>query len=278
MTSRVLLIECTDRKGLIHAATGVLLRHGLNIVTNDEFVDEESGLFFMRTETEGNGDTGPICEELRRLLPEGAKVRSSPQTKRRLVVLVTKEYHCLGDLLLRHAHGDLAASIEAVVGNHAVLEPLARRFDVPFVLVSHEGRNREEHEAALLAAIRPFEPDLLVLAKYMRILSPGFIASFPSRMVNIHHSFLPAFVGPSPYRQAAQRGVKIIGATAHYVTEILDDGPILAQGVIPVDHTYTAEQMARAGRDVERTVLSRALELVLEDRVFLCGNRTIVLS
>ncbi|MBI5440189.1 MAG: formyltetrahydrofolate deformylase, partial [Deltaproteobacteria bacterium] len=149
MSPRVLLIECTDRKGLIHTATDVLLRHGLNIVTNDEFVDVESGLFFMRTETEGNGDTGPICDELRRLLPEGAKVRSSPQTARRIVVLVTKEYHCLGDLLLRHAHGDLPASIEAVVGNHAVLEPLTRRFDVPFVLVSHEGRSREEHEAAL---------------------------------------------------------------------------------------------------------------------------------
>jgi len=278
MSSRVLLVECADRKGLIHTATDVLLRHGLNIVTNDEFVDGESGLFFMRTETEGAGDVGLIRDELCRLLPEGAKVRWSPPSKRRIVVLVTKEYHCLGDLLLRHAHGDLPASIEAVVGNHDVLEPLARRFDVPFALVSHEGRSREEQEAALLEAVLPYEPDLLVLAKYMRILSPEFIARFPSRMVNIHHSFLPAFVGPSPYRQAAQRGVKIIGATAHYVTEVLDEGPILAQGVIPVDHTYTAEQMARAGRDVERTVLAKALELVLEDRVFLCGNRTVILS
>ena len=278
MKTRVLLVECSDRKGLIHTATGVLLRHGLNIVTNDEFVDEESGRFFMRTETEGDCDAGLICDELRRLLPEGATVRCSPPSKRRIVVLVTKEYHCLGDLLLRHAHGDLPASIEAGVGNHAVLEPLGRRFDLPFVLVSHEGRSRQEHEAALYEAVRPFEPDLLVLAKYMRILSPEFIARFPTRMVNIHHSFLPAFVGPSPYRQAAQRGVKIIGATAHFVTEVLDEGPILAQGVIPVDHTYTAEQMARAGRDVERTVLTKALELVLEDRVFLCGNRTVILS
>jgi formyltetrahydrofolate deformylase len=274
----VLLIECADRKGLIHEATGVLLRHGLNIVANDEFVDAESGRFFMRTETEGDTDSALVRDELRRLLPEGAVVRYSSRSERRLVVLVTKEYHCLGDLLLRHAHGDLRASIAAVVGNHDVLEPLARRFDVPFVLVPHEGRSREEHEEALLEAIRPFEPDLLVLAKYMRILGRGFIARLPSRMINIHHSFLPAFVGPSPYRQAAQRGVKIIGATAHFVTEELDEGPIVAQGVIPVDHSYSAEEMARAGRDVERTVLAHALSLVLEDRVFLCGNRTVILS
>jgi len=278
MNSRVLLLECPDRKGLIHDATGVLLRHGLNIVANDEFVDEESGSFFMRTETEGGGDAEVICDELRRLLPDGAKVRYSSRSRRRIVVLVTKEYHCLGDLLLRHAHGDLNASIEAVVGNHGVLEPLARRFGVPFLLVPHDGRSREEHEEELLAAIRPVDPDLLVLAKYMRILSPAFIARFPSRMINIHHSFLPAFVGPNPYRQAARRGVKIIGATAHLVTEELDEGPIVAQGVIPVDHSYTAEGMARAGRDVERTVLAQALGLVLDDRVFLCGNRTVILS
>lgn len=276
--TNVLLIECADRKGLVHAATGVLLRHGLNIVANDEFVDAESGRFFMRTETEGEADAGVVRDELRRLLPEGADVRVSPRERRRVVVLVTKEYHCLGDLLLRHAHGDLHASIEAVVGNHEVLEPLARRFDVPFVLVPHGGRSREEHEEALFSAIAPFEPDLVVLAKYMRVLSPAFVAHYPSRMVNIHHSFLPAFVGPSPYRQAAQRGVKIVGATAHFVTEELDEGPIIAQGVIPVDHSYSAEEMARAGRDVERTVLAHALSLVLEDRVFLCGNRTVILS
>lgn len=274
----VLLIECADRKGLVHEATGVLLRHGLNIVANDEFVDAESGRFFMRTETDGRADSAVVCDELLRLLPDGAAVRYSSRSRRRLVVLATKEYHCLGDLLLRHAHGDLHASIEAVVGNHDVLAPLARRFGVPFVLVPHEGRSREEHEEALLEAIRPFEPDLLVLAKYMRILSPAFIARFPSRMINIHHSFLPAFTGPSPYRQAARRGVKIIGATAHFVTEELDEGPIVAQGVIPVDHSYSAEEMARAGRDVERTVLAQALSLVLEDRVFLCGNRTVILS
>ena len=278
MTGRILLIECADRKGLIHAVTGVLLRHELNIVANDEFVDEESGRFFMRTEAEGKADTERIEDEIRSLLPAGALVRFSPLVKRRLVILVSKEYHCLGDLLLRHAHGDLNATIEAVVGNHAALEALAGRFGIRFHLVSHEARSREEHEAEVLEALRPHHPEFLVLAKYMRILSPEFIARFPSRMVNIHHSFLPAFVGPNPYRQASQRGVKIIGATAHFVTDVLDDGPIISQSVIPVDHTYSADDLAQAGRDVEKTVLAKALKLLLEDRVFLCGRRTIVLS
>ena len=278
MNSRVLLIECDDRKGLIHAVTGVLLRHGLNIVSNDEFVDVENGRFFMRTETDSDVDPEDLGGELRALLPEGAAVRFAPRTKRRLVVLVTKEYHCLGDLLLRHAHGDLNATVEAVVGNHRELEPLVGRFGVPFRFVGHEGKDRERHEEELLAAIRPYDPALLVLAKYMRILSPAFVARFPRRMINIHHSFLPAFVGPSPYRQAADRGVKIIGATAHFVTEELDEGPIIAQSVIPVDHTDSVVDMAQAGRDVEKIVLAKALKLVLDDRVFLSGKRTVILS
>lgn len=278
MASRVLLVECDDQTGLIHAVTGVLWRHGLNIVTNDEFVDVENGRFFMRTQTEGDADTSRIEGELLSLLPAFASVRFSPVEKRRIVVLVTKEYHCLGDLMLRDAHDDLGATIQAVVGNHADLEPLVRRFDVPFHLVSHEGLSRDEHEEAVLEVLGRYDPEFVVLAKYMRIVSPRFIGRFPRRMVNIHHSFLPAFVGPSPYRQAARRGVKIIGATAHFVTDVLDEGPIIAQSVIPVDHTYTAEEMARAGRDVEKTVLAQALRLVFEDRVFLCKNRTVILS
>lgn len=277
-SGRVLLIECADRKGLIHAVTGVLLEHALNIVANDEFVDAESGRFFMRTEAEGSADTGRILEELRSLLPDGSVIRFSPTTKRSVVLLVSKEYHCLGDLLLRHAHGDLNATIEAVVGNHPVLEPLAGRFGIPFHWVSHEGKSRERHEAEILDVLRPYQPEFLVLAKYMRVLSPEFTARFPSRIINIHHSFLPAFVGRKPYAQAAERGVKIIGATAHFVTDVLDDGPIIAQSVIPVDHTYSADDLSQAGRDVEKGVLAKALKLIFEDRVFLCGKRTVILS
>ena len=203
---RILLIECADRKELIHAVTGVLSGTNSISVSNDEFVDEESGRFFMRTEAEGKADAERIEDEIRSLLPAGALVRFSPLVKRRLVILVSKEYHCLGDLLLHHTHGDLDATIEAVVGNHADLEALAGRFGIRFHLVSHEARSREEHEAEVLEALRPHHPEFLVLAKYMRILSPEFIARFPSRMVDIHHSFLPAFVGPSPYRQASQKG------------------------------------------------------------------------
>jgi formyltetrahydrofolate deformylase len=275
--SRVLLIQCPDRTGLVHGVTGVLARHGLNIVSNGEFVDGSRGEFFMRTEIDGEPDTALIASEVSAVLPEGASVGFLPPGRRRTVVLVTKEYHCLGDLLLRHAHGDLGATIEAVVGNHGDLAPLAGRFGIPFHLVGAEGLSREEHEDRLLEALAPHDPEYVVLAKYMRILGPRFLARFPSRVVNIHHSFLPAFVGASPYRQACERGVKIIGATAHFVTETLDDGPIVAQSVIPVDHTQSASEMRRAGRDVEKIVLARALELVFEGRVFLCGNRTVIL-
>jgi formyltetrahydrofolate deformylase len=153
---------------------------------------------------------------------------------------------------------------------------LTGRFGVPFHHVPHEGLGREAHEAELLRALEPYQPDYLVLAKYMRILSGGFVKRYRNRIVNIHHSFLPAFVGPNPYRQAFQRGVKIIGATAHFVTEDLDEGPIIAQAVVPVDHSYRPNEMAQAGRDVEKIVLAKALKLVFEERVFLSGNRTIV--
>ncbi len=277
MSTRVLLIQCPDRKGLIHAITGVLFRHGLNIVSNGEFVDEESQTFFMRTEVDGELDELPICAELLGQLPGGASVRFLPPEPAPVVVLVSREYHCLGDLLIRHAHGDLKAAILAIVGNHDTLEPLAARFGIPFHHVSHENLSRAEHEARLLEVLEGFAPDYVVLAKYMRVLGPAFLQRYPNRIVNIHHSFLPAFVGPLPYQQAWRRGVKIIGATAHFVTENLDDGPIIAQSVTPVDHSETAGNMAQAGRDVEKIVLSHALKLLFEGRVFLSGNRTVVL-
>jgi formyltetrahydrofolate deformylase len=272
---RVLLVDCPDQRGLIHAITGVLLRHGANILSNDEFVDPEARRFFMRTEFEGVGPE-PLVGELEAVLPPPARVRLARAGHQRIAVLVTTEHHCLGELLLRHAHGELGAAIACVVSNHATLGPLAGRFGVPFHHVPHQGLARAAHEEAIAHALAPYDPDYLVLAKYMRILSPAFIARYPGRIVNIHHSFLPAFVGANPYRQAFERGVKIIGATAHFVTDALDEGPIIAQAVVPVDHGYRAEAMARAGRDVEKIVLARALELVFEDRVFLSGNRTIV--
>jgi formyltetrahydrofolate deformylase len=156
------------------------------------------------------------------------------------------------------------------------LRELTEKFNIPFHLVSHEGLDRTQHEQALLAAVSQYEPDYLVLAKYMRVLTPDFVAQFPNRIINIHHSFLPAFIGAAPYRQAWERGVKIIGATAHFVNNCLDEGPIIKQDVIPVDHSYSALEMARAGRDVEKSVLSKALQLVLNEQVVVYGNKTIV--
>jgi len=273
---QIILIECPDRKGLIHAVTDVLLRHGMNIIQNNEFVDHESGRFYMRTAVEDALDQDRVAGELQAVLPPGASVRFPGREKLRIVVLATKEYHCLGDLLLRHAFGDLNAKILAVISNHADLEGLVRRFDIPYSFIPHEKKSRTEHEAAILAELARYDPEYIILAKYMRVLTADFINRFPSRMINIHHSFLPAFTGASPYRQAYERGVKIIGATAHFVTEKLDEGPIIAQGVLPVGHNHTVEDMIRAGRDVEKSVLARAVELVLAERVFLCGQRTII--
>lgn len=276
MSSPVLLVECEDRRGLVHAITGVLFQHGVNVVGNQEFVDGSSSRFFMRTEFAGAADARRLESDVRAVLPVGAIVRLSDLAPKRVVVLVSKEYHCLGDILLRHAFAELNAQVLAVLGNHPGLEPLVAKFGLPFHFISHESITREEHEAGLRTLIEPHQPDYIVLAKYMRVLTPDFVRHFPARIVNIHHSFLPAFVGARPYQQAFDRGVKVIGASAHFVTEELDEGPIIVQQVMPVDHTHTARALAQAGRDVEQMVLARALRLVFEDRVFLCGNRTII--
>jgi formyltetrahydrofolate deformylase len=272
----LLLIDSPDQPGLILRVTGVLFRSGFNIISNHEFVDRETDRFFMRTEFTGDQDPAGITDEIGALLAPEARVRLAQTGKRRIVVLVTREHHCLGELLLRHAYDELGATILGVIGNHPTLAPLAARFDVPFHYVSHVGLERPEHEAALVRLIDEYDPEYLVLAKYMRVLSPEFVARYANRVINIHHSFLPAFSGANPYRQAFERGVKIIGATAHFVTAALDEGPIIAQSVIPVDHSHSPAAMAQAGRDVEKIVLARALRWVFEERVFLVGNRTIV--
>ena len=276
MSPRVLLVECTDRRGLVHAITGVLLKHALNVVGNQEFVERGSARFFMRTEFDGEVAAEQLVGELRRALPADASIRLSDLTPKRIVVLASKEHHCLGDILIRQAFGELNAQVLAVISNHAALESLVTKFNLPFHCLSHENLTRPAHEAEMLKVIDLLQPDYLVLAKFMRVLTPEFVNRFPARILNIHHSFLPAFVGAKPYQQAFDRGVKVIGASAHFVTEKLDEGPIIVQQVIPVDHTHTAHDLSQAGRDVEQMVLARALRLVFEDRVFLCGNRTVI--
>jgi formyltetrahydrofolate deformylase len=247
--AHLLLIQCPDERGLIVKITGVLYAHGLNILRNDEFVEREANVFFMRTELAGEADTEVLLAELRAALPAAAIIRLADSRRKNLVLLVTKEHHCLSELLVRHAFGELNANVLAVISNHEVLGELTRRFDLPFHYLPHEGRSRAAHEAEVLALLASYAPDYVVLAKYMRILSPEFVAPYANRLINIHHSFLPAFVGASPYAQAHARGVKIIGATAHFVNEQLDQGPIIAQSTIPVERPRDGPGRPRRGEN-----------------------------
>lgn len=272
----ILRIQCPDKKGLIASITGVLFNSNLNIMVMKEFVEPVSNTFFARLEISGEMDTEAVRVSLANALPGDTVIRLHPASKKRLVIMVTKEHHCLSDILIRDHFGELAASVVGVIGNYDALGPFTEKMGIPFIYVSHEGLEKADYEAKMIAAIRALEPDYIVLAKYMRILSPGFVSLFANRIINIHHSFLPAFVGASPYRQAYERGVKLIGATAHFVTNDLDEGPIITQKVINVDHEYSAGGMVQAGHEVEKSVLADALRLVLEDRVFVIRNRTII--
>ncbi len=272
----ILRIDCPDEKGLVYKITGVLYHNDLNIIRNDEFVDRTTGYFFMRTEFSGQTQPEKILSGLRGMLPNGVNIALTTNQTKNVVILATKEHHCLSDLLVRGAFRDLNMNVLAVVSNHDTLQSLAEKFNVPFHCVPHENRDRETHEAEVLSVIRQYPANYLILAKYMRVLTPAFTAHFPNRIVNIHHSFLPAFIGANPYRQAFDRGVKIVGATAHFVNENLDEGPIIMQDVIRVDHSKTAVEMAQAGRDVEKIVLAKALKLVLEDRIFIKDNKTVI--
>ena len=270
------LIDSRDERGLVYRISKVFFETGLNIDSNREFVDKEAGKFFMRSVVTGDFDEHKLQSDLEAAVPEEANVRVITPRRKQVVLMATKESHALGDILIRYADGEMDAEIPVVIANRDTLRPLVERFEIPFVHIPAEGLSREEHEAKVLAELGKYNFDYIVLAKYMRILTPGFVSRYPGRILNIHHSFLPAFVGANPYKQAYERGVKIIGATAHFVTDDLDEGPIIAQDVIPVNHRFDWRDMQRAGRDVEKVVLSRALNLVLNDRVFIHGNKTIV--
>jgi len=272
----ILRIDCPDQPGLVNKITGVLFNAGYNILSNHEFVDLDAKHFFMRTAFEGSAQPEQVVSHLQQILPAESVVKLVEVARQPIVILATTEAHCLGDLLIRHYSGELPAQIKAVIANHETLSSLVKPFGIPFHCVSHKDLERPEHEKKVMEVIDSYAPEYLVLAKYMRILTPTFVARYRNRVVNIHHSFLPAFIGAKPYHQAYQRGVKIIGATAHIVTDDLDTGPIIAQNVISVNHTYTAAAMVQAGRDAEKIALARAVRLILEERVFLHGNRTVV--
>lgn len=276
MEKKTLRTDCPDSKGLIAQITNICQKHQLNIIKNSEFVDHQHGRFFMRTELEGYFNDQTLLADLDYSLPAGSKRSLISQKRKRIVILVTKESHCLGDILMKSTYGGIDVEIAAVIGNYDALEELVTKFNIPYHTVSHEGLSREAHEEKVMEAIAPYTPDYVILAKYMRILTPKFVAAYEHKLINIHHSFLPAFIGARPYQQAFDRGVKIIGATAHFVNNDLDEGPIITQDIAHIDHAYSAADLAKAGRDVERSVLSRALQQVLDDKVFVYGNRTVV--
>lgn len=275
--NQIVLINCPDEKGLIHRITSIILKYNLNIIEMNEFVDIQNKHFFARFVISGTQLEENVFEnELKTVLPPQSSIQMMLGNPKKIVILVTKEHHCLCDLLTRNHFKELNCTIEAVIGNYETLAEITNKYDIPFYTVSTEGKSKDEYEAELINLISRVDIDYLILAKFMRILSPKFVESFEHKIINIHHSFLPAFIGANPYRQAFERGVKLIGATAHFVTNDLDEGPIIAQQIVPVDHRHSVKDMVMAGHEVERNVLAHALNLLLEDRVLITGNKTIL--
>jgi len=277
-TRWVLALSCPDGPGIVHAVSGTLAEHGGNITESQQFGDPDTGLFFMRVEV-----TSPASrEELEAAVTELAARFDMTWTldiagrRMRTLVMVSKAAHCVNDLLFRERAGILPVDIVAVVGNHETLRDLAEFYGKTFVHIPVTPETKADAEARLLAMVEELDVELVVLARYMQILSPELASALHGRAINIHHSFLPSFKGARPYYQAHDRGVKLIGATAHYVTADLDEGPIIEQDVDRVDHTYTPESLTATGADVERRALARAVGWHAEHRVLLNGHRTIV--
>jgi formyltetrahydrofolate deformylase len=276
-----LIVTGKDQKGLVYRISEFIFRHQGNILHADHHIDFETGLFLSRVEWDLDGfqlapdEAATAVQALAEELEMRWELRFSDRPLR-TAIFVSRYDHCLVDLLHRHAIGELPANVVAIVSNHLELQPLAHRYGIPFhhfPITAASKAAQEERELALLAALRV---DLVVLARYMQILTAEFVARYPNRIINIHHSFLPAFSGARPYAQAHARGVKIIGASSHYVTAVIDEGPIIEQDTIRVSHRDTVEDLARKGRDLERVVLARAVHLHLQGRVLPCGNRTVV--
>jgi formyltetrahydrofolate deformylase len=277
-----LLIDCPDRKGLIAAISAFISMHGGNIVSSHQYVSTgERPRFFMRLEIEGEG-FGLRREEFDGAFAPLARRNdmewrtSYTDRPKRMAIMVSRLDHCLLDLLWRWDAGELPARIPLVISNHPDLARRVEAYGIPFHCLPVTADTKEEQEARALELLAAHDVELIALARYMQVLSPRFLQAYPERIINIHHSFLPAFVGAQPYRQAWERGVKVIGATAHYVTEELDAGPIIHQDVRHVSHRDTVADMVRIGRDIERQVLARAVRWRLEDRVFVDGDRTVI--
>jgi formyltetrahydrofolate deformylase len=276
-----LLVSCPDRKGLVAALGQLLYGHGVNIVDADQHTDPQAGQFFQRIRMDLR-ELHTDRMSLERAIAEVAARFSMrfrlayADGRQRVAVMVSKYDHCLHDLLLRRRAGELDCELALIASNHPDLEPVAQSYGVPFHLLPVDPADTSGQQRRCQELFERERIDLVVLARYMQVLSPELCARFAERIINIHHSFLPAFVGGKPYHQAAERGVKIIGATAHYATSELDQGPIIEQDVVRVSHRDTVQDMVRKGRDLERLVLARAVRLHLEDRILVHGNKTVV--
>ncbi len=279
--SAILLITCPDQKGIVAAIAEFLLRNNGNILHADQHQDAEQNLFFMRVEWDLDGFAIDMNEFDAAFAPLAERFRMSWQLalsayRPRMAVFVSKYDHCLVDLLYRHRAGELPCEIPLIVSNHPDTKPIADFYGIPFVEIGVTRENKTEAEGRQLALVEENGIDLVVLARYMQILSDEFVARMPNRVINIHHSFLPAFIGARPYHQAFERGVKIIGATSHYVTAQLDEGPIIEQNVTRVSHRDNVDDLVQKGRDLEKIVLSTAVRWHLENRILVYGNKTVV--
>lgn len=274
-------LQCVDAPGIVLAASSAIVNVQGNILENDQFTDPATGHFCMRTRFETTVDDFEVVQkvlttELAKFSPT-LKIRPEDQ-HRRALIMVSKFDHCLSDLLYRLEQGDIPLDIAAVVSNHPDCEALVKRYNIPFHFIPVTPETKNDAEDQLLALVKSYSIDFVVLARYMQVLSPSLCEELNGRVINIHHSFLPGFKGAKPYHQAYERGVKLIGATAHFVTNQLDEGPIIEQDVVRVTHSRTPQDMVALGRDIERSVLSRAVDLVAEDRVALVGTRTVIFS
>jgi len=279
--SAVLLLSCPDRKGVVASISGFVFQHGGNILHADEHSDVDSGTFLMRVEFDPAEFDVPLNDFAKHFSPIAIDFDmrwrlALSDHRQRMAILVSKYDHCLVDLLYRHQNGELACEIPCIVSKPPHHPPLADFFRIPFFLVPVEKDDKQAAERQVLSLLERHGVDFIVLARYMQILSDEFVSAYPRRIINIHHSFLPAFVGSKPYHQAFTRGVKLIGATSHYVTEVLDDGPIIEQDVVRVSHRDSVDDLIQKGRDLEKVVLSRAVRWHIESRVLLYGNKTVV--
>ena len=279
--SAVLLLSCPDRKGVVASIAGFVFQHGGNILHADEHSDVDSGTFLMRVEFDPAEFDVPLNDFARHFSPIAIDFDmrwrlAQSDYRPRMAILVSKYDHCLVDLLYRHQSGELPCEIPCIVSNHPDSQAIADFYRIPFFLVPVEKKDKQAAERQILSLLERHGVDFIVLARYMQILSNEFVSVYPRRIINIHHSFLPAFVGSKPYHQAFARGVKLIGATSHYVTEVLDDGPIIEQDVVRVSHRDSVDDLIQKGRDLEKVVLSRAVRWHVENRVLLYGNKTVV--